>query len=60
MVHEATPLNGRLKAEETPVTTMVWRLKGYKFTLHLMPITISHPSLLLALGFFSFLSSANH
>jgi hypothetical protein len=25
-----------------------------------MPIIISHPSLLLALGFFPFLSSANH
>jgi hypothetical protein len=54
------PLNGRLEAEETPVTATVWCLEGYKFTLHLMSITISHPSLLLALGFFSFLSSANH
>jgi hypothetical protein len=59
-VHEATPLNGRLEAKEMPVTAMVWRLEGYKFTLHLMPITISHPSLLLTLGLFSFLLSANH
>jgi hypothetical protein len=60
MVHEVTLLNGRLKTEETPVTVTVWHLEGYKCTLHLMPITISHPSLLLALGFFSFLLSANH
>jgi hypothetical protein len=60
MVHEATLLNGRLKAEEMPIIVTVWRLEDYKFILHLMPITISHPSLLLALGFFSFLSSANH
>jgi hypothetical protein len=59
-VNEATPLNGCLEVEETLVTATVWRLKGYKFTLHLMLIIISHPSLLLALGFFSFLSSANH
>jgi hypothetical protein len=59
-VHEATPLEGRLKAHDTPVTTTVWRLEGYKFTLYLMLIPISHPSLLLALGFFSFLSFANH
>jgi hypothetical protein len=57
---KVTPLNGCLKAREASVTAPVWRLEGYKFTLHLMPITISHPYLLLALGFFSFLSSANH
>jgi hypothetical protein len=55
-----TPLNGCFKVEETPVTAMVWRHQGYKFTLHLKPIIISHPSLLLALGFFPLLSSANH
>jgi hypothetical protein len=54
------PIKGCLEAHDTPVTAMVWCLKGYEFTLHLMPITISHPSLLLALGFFSFPSSANH
>jgi hypothetical protein len=59
-VHEAALLNGCLEAGETPVTVTVWRLGDYKFTLHLIPITISHPSLLLALRFFSFLSSANH
>jgi hypothetical protein len=55
-----TPLNGRSKVKETLVTAMVWRHQGYKFTLHVMLIIISHPSLLLALGFFFFLSSANH
>jgi hypothetical protein len=60
IVHEATLLNGCLEAGETPLTATVWRLGGYKFTLRLMLITISHPSLLLTLGFFSFLSSANH
>jgi hypothetical protein len=46
MVHEATPLEGRLEAHDVPVTGMVpW---GYKFTLHLMSIAISHQSLLLA------------
>jgi hypothetical protein len=59
-VHEMTPLNGRSEVEETPVIAMVWRHQGYKFTLHLTPIIISHPSLLLALGFFPLLSSANH
>jgi hypothetical protein len=53
-------LNERSEVEEMPVTVMVWRHQGYKFTLYLMPIIISHPSLLLALGFFSFLSSGNH
>jgi hypothetical protein len=55
-----TLLNGCLEIEETPVTATVLRLEGYKFTLHLILITMSHPSLLLALGFFSFLLSANH
>jgi hypothetical protein len=60
MAPETTPLNGRSEVEETPVTAMVWHHQGYKFTLHLMLIIISHPSLLLALGFFPLLSSANH
>jgi hypothetical protein len=55
-----TPLNGRTEIEEMPVTVMVWRLQGYKFTLHLMQIIISYSSLLLALGVFHFLSFANH
>jgi hypothetical protein len=59
-IHEMMPLNGCAEVEETPITAMVWRLQGYKFTLHLMLIIISHSSLLLALGFFSLLSSANH
>jgi hypothetical protein len=59
-IRKTTPLNGRAKVEETPVTEMVWRLQGYKFTLHLMQIIISYSSLLLALGFFPFLSYANH
>jgi hypothetical protein len=59
-VHKMKPLNGRAEVEETPITTMVWCLQGYKFTLHLMRIIISYSSLLLALGFFPFLSSANH
>jgi hypothetical protein len=59
-VHEITPLNGRVEVEETPVTVMMWHLQGYKFTLHLILIIISHSSLLLAFGFFPFLSSANH
>jgi hypothetical protein len=33
---------------------------GYKFILYLMPIVISHHLFYLLLGFFSFLSSANH
>jgi hypothetical protein len=60
MVHEMTPLNECTKVKETPVTMMVWRLQGYKFTLHLRLIIISYSSLLLALGFFPFLSFANH
>jgi hypothetical protein len=60
MVHEMTPLNGRSEVKETLVTAMVWRHQGYKFTLHVMLIIISHPSLLLALGFFFVLSFANH
>jgi hypothetical protein len=59
-VHEITPLNGRAEVEETPVTAMVWHIQGYKFTLHLMRIIISYSSLLLALVFFPFLSSAKH
>jgi hypothetical protein len=54
------PLNGCAEVEETLVTTMVWRLQGYKFTHHLVLIIISHSSLLLALGFFALLLSANH
>jgi hypothetical protein len=50
MVHEATRLNGRLEVKEMPITATVWRLESYKFTIHLIPIIISHPSLLLALG----------
>jgi hypothetical protein len=60
MVHEVMPLEGRNEAHNMPVTATVWHLEGYKFILYLMPIAISHPSLLLTLGFFSFLSSANH
>jgi hypothetical protein len=60
MVHKMMPLNGRAEVKETPVTAMVWHLQCYKFTLHLMLIIISHSSLLLALGFFPFLSSTNH
>jgi hypothetical protein len=48
------PLNGRSKVEETPVTVMVQRHQGYKFTHHLTPVITSHPSLLLALGFVPF------
>jgi hypothetical protein len=59
-VHETTPLNGCAEVEEMPITAMVWCLQGYKFTLHLMLISISHSSLLLALGLFPSLSSANH
>jgi hypothetical protein len=53
-------LNGCSEVKETPLTAMVWRHQGYKFTLHLMLIIISHPSLLLALAFLPVLSSANH
>jgi hypothetical protein len=60
MVHQMMPLNGCAGVEETPVTAIVWHLQGYKCTLHLMLIIISHSSLLLALGFFPFLSFANH
>jgi hypothetical protein len=59
-VHETTPLNGHAEVEKTPITAMVWHLQGYKSTLYFMLIIISHSSLLLALGFFHFLSSANH
>jgi hypothetical protein len=59
-VYEMTPLNGSVEVEETSVTVMVWRIQGYKFTHHLMLIIISHSSLLLASGFFPFLSSTNH
>jgi hypothetical protein len=55
-VHETTPLNGCTKVDETPITAMVWHLQGYKFTLHLTLIIISHSSLLLALWFFPLLS----
>jgi hypothetical protein len=54
------PLNGRSKIEETLVTATVWHHQGYKFTLHLSSIIISHPSLLLALVISPLLSSASH
>jgi hypothetical protein len=41
-IHRMTLLNGHAEVEETPVTAMVWRIQGYKFTLHLMLIIISH------------------
>jgi hypothetical protein len=39
---------------------MVWRHQGYKFTINLLLIIISHPFLLLVLLFFPLLSYANH
>jgi hypothetical protein len=58
-VHKMTHLNERSKIKEMPVTVTVWRHRGYKFILHLSLIIISHPSLLLALGFFPLLPSAS-
>jgi hypothetical protein len=52
--------NGRSKIEEMSVTVTVWRHQGYKFTIYLPSIIISHPFLILALGFFPLLSSASH